>query len=435
MAAPRQIRIAIIGGGIGGASLANALMRIPKIHIDIYEAGPTFSERGAAVGLSLNAIWALEHVLPNKEDARRLLAAAGGVPMNSTRIMLGCGPQAGTMIADLGGTGDDDQGGIVHRGSLLRELLAPIPSELLHANKKLVEIQEIELDGHPQVQVTFGDGTTDIFDAVFGADGVHSMVRRFVLQDLDPQKYAASPGGFWDCRVLVPYNQARDAIGPQHFEQDRQYAWCGDGAFIMHDILESRTMVQCVISAVEGRAAEGLPDGCRKRPLTRELLSKTLHTWLDGPVAKAVIELMLNQPKPQAYSQFEHKSTPTYYRNNICLVGDAAHSTTPWQGAGAGQAFEDAMILGALFREIDSVDQVMAVFKAYDQVRRPRCQQVIDSSRGMGLTFCAKDAELAILDPAAFKARLSGRWDFIFAIDFDQYKQDAKEKLADELAR
>ncbi|KAK4206261.1 hypothetical protein QBC37DRAFT_476981 [Rhypophila decipiens] len=399
MAAPQQIRIAIIGGGIGGASLANALMRIPQIHIDVYEARPTFSERGAAVGLSLNARWALEHILPHKEDARRLLAAAGGVPMNSTRIMLGCGPQAGTMIADLGGTGDDDQGGIVHRGSLLRELLAPIPSELLHANKKLVEMQEIELEGRPQVQATFGDGTTDTFDAVLGADGVHSMVRSFVLQDLDPQKHAASPGGFWDCRVLVPYNQARDAIGPEHFEQDRQYAWCGDGAFIMHDILENRSMVQCVISAVEDREAEGLPNGCRKRPLTRELLSKTLHTWLDGPVAKAMIE-------PQAYSQFGHKSTPTYYRNNVCLVGDAAHATTPWQGAGAGQAFEDAMILG-----------------------------IIDSSRGMGLTFCAKDAELATLDPAAFKARLAGRWDFIFAIGFDRYKRDAKEKLADELAR
>lgn len=146
---------------------------------------------------------------------------------------------------------------------------------------------------------------------------------------------------------------------------------------------------------------------------------------------------MLNQPNPQAYSQFEHKSTPAYYRNNICLVGDAAHATTPWQGAGAGQAFEDAIILGALFREISSADQVNAVFRAYDPVRRQRCQRVIDSSRGMGSTFCGQDVELkeSGLDPDAFRGRLGGRWDFIFEIDFERYTQEARARLAAELAR
>lgn len=286
----KQIRIAIIGGGIGGASLANGLMRIPNIHIDVYEAGPTFSERGAAVGLSVNAIRALQHILPQREDARKLLAAAGGVPMNSTRIMLGSGTQAGAMIADLVST-VDDRGIVVHRGSLLRELLAPIPPRLLHADKKLVQIEEIGVDGRKGVKVTFQDGTSDTFDAVMGADGIFSIVRNFVLQDLEPAKHAASPGGFWDCRVLVPYDTAKDVIGAEHFEDDRQYAWVGDGAFIMHDILEDRTMIQCVISAFEDRVAEGIPDGCRKRPLTREFLEKTLGSWLDGPVAKGAIEV------------------------------------------------------------------------------------------------------------------------------------------------
>lgn len=286
----KPIRIAIIGGGIGGASLANALMRIPHIQIDVYEAGPAFSERGAAIGLSINAIHALQHILPNKDDARQLLAAAGGVPMNSTRAMLGSGPQAGTMIADLVST-IEDRGIVVHRGSLLRELLAPIPRELLHANKRLVKIEDIELGGHKEVQVTFQDGTSDTFDAVMGADGVFSVVRNFVLQDVDPEKHAASPGGFWDCRVLVPYEKAKNTIGAEHFEEDRQYGWVGDGAFVMHDILEDRTMVQCVISAVEDRVAEGLADGCPKRPLTRKFLEETLGTWLDGPVAKGAIEV------------------------------------------------------------------------------------------------------------------------------------------------
>lgn len=95
------------------------------------------------------------------------------------------------------------------------------------------------------------------------------------------------------------------------------------------------------------------------------------------------------------------------------------------------------MILGALFQEIHAVDQVNAVFRAYDTVRRQRCQRVIDSSRGMGLTLCGQDNELkgSGFDPDAFRARLRGRWDFIFEIDFGRYVQEAKERLAVELAR
>ncbi len=75
-----RIRIAIIGGGLGGAALANALMRLSHLDVHVYESSPEFSERGAAVGLSGNAKEALEHILPSAKD---VLAKAGAVPMNS----------------------------------------------------------------------------------------------------------------------------------------------------------------------------------------------------------------------------------------------------------------------------------------------------------------------------------------------------------------
>ncbi len=99
---------------------------------------------------------------------------------------------------------------------------------------------------------------------------------------------------------------------------------------------------------------------------------------------------MLDQPYPQGYSQFEHKTTPTYAHKRVCLVGDAAHASSPWQGAGAGQALEDAMILGELFANIQSPEDINAAFSAYDMMRRPRCQQVIDSSRGTGAICCGQ---------------------------------------------
>ncbi len=65
----------------------------------------------------------------------------------------------------------------------------------------------------------------------------------------------------------------RLCLQEQYFDQNRQYSWMGDGAFIMHDVLENGTMVQCVISPIENEAP---PD--RKRALTREILNEALES-------------------------------------------------------------------------------------------------------------------------------------------------------------
>ncbi|KAI8956907.1 salicylate hydroxylase [Daldinia sp. FL1419] len=411
MSQPR-IRVAIIGGGLAGATLANALIKVPHLDLDLYESAPEFSERGAAVGLSSNAQRALDQILPSMKES---LDKAGGVPMNSSRIVLGSGPYSGSLVFDLAGAGEP--GIVVHRASLLREILAPLPEEILHTSQELSEIRS----QREEVEIVFRDGSVKRFDAIIGADGIFSRVRNYVVGD--STEYQASPAGFWDCRFLVPFEKARSVIGDQFFELDRQYGWIGDNAFIMHDVLENRTMVQVVVSAIEKEPPED-----RKRPLTRELLNETLSNWLDGPIAKGVIELLLEPGDLNAYSQWEHKSTPTYVNGRVCVLGDAAHATTPWQGSGAGLAIEDAMILGHLLSHTKSKDELDAAFKAYDVVRRPRGQRVIDSSRGTGQIFCGQSREIG-LDPAKLRELVPGRWGFIMSLDIQQHKQDALEAM------
>ncbi|RYP66821.1 hypothetical protein DL769_005916 [Monosporascus sp. CRB-8-3] len=362
----------------------------------------TFSERGAVVGLGTNAQQALEHVLPGRKDD--LLKRAGAVLMNSSRSIVGSGPYAGQIIFDFSG---DDPGIIVHRASLLRELVAPLPKDSLHTNKKLAAINPTP--DMNAVEVMFEDRTVERFDAVIGADGIFSSVRSYVLQD-DADQFAASPAGFWDCRNPVPPERAKVVLGEELFELDRQYGWVGDGGFLMHDVLENRTMVQCIISAVEHSQTHE-----RKRVLTKETLTQTLSSWLDGPIAKGMIE-------------WEHKATPTYVNGSVCVIRDAAHATTPWQGSGAAMAFEDAMILKELLGNITSSADIKAAFKAYDAIRRPRCQRVIDSSRETGWMFCGQHAD-AGLDPEKLRALLAPRWDFIFGLDMNAHKQEALHKL------
>lgn len=141
-----------------------------------------------------------------------------------------------------------------------------------------------------------------------------------------------------------------------------------------------------------------------------------------------VLQLVLDQDKPHAYSQWEHKSTSTFANGRVCVAGDAAHATTPWQGAGTGQAFEDAMILGTLLGEIKVVSEIDSAFNAFDAVRRDRCQQVIDSSRGTGQILCGQNPD-AELDPDKVKNLLAPRWGFLYRIDLAAYKEEALAKM------
>ena len=133
---------------------------------------------------------------------------------------------------------------------------------------------------------------------------------------------------------------------------------------------------------------------------------------------------MLDQDEPQAYSQWEHKSTPTYANGNVCIVGDAAHATTPWQGSGAGLAIEDAVVLAALLKAVASREDIAPALKAFDEIRRPRCQRVIDSSRLTG-SICCGQLEGGHDNPEKTKERLAGRWDFIRQFNLDQHIEEA----------
>jgi len=82
---PRRLRIAVSGGGLAGATLMNALLKHPHLDPHIYESAAEFSERGAAVGLSINAQRALSEI---GEPVRMALDKAGAVGMHSTRQVL-----------------------------------------------------------------------------------------------------------------------------------------------------------------------------------------------------------------------------------------------------------------------------------------------------------------------------------------------------------
>lgn len=281
----RSIRIAISGGGLAGACLFHALLNYTHLDVHIFESAAAFREAGAAIGLPRNALTALDLIGPS---AVRCLERAGAVPMRGVRFMLAEGEGDGNLIDEA----DDEAQGkritsIVHRAAFLRELLADVPQERMHASKKL---DHIDRNGDGCTTLHFADGTTHECDILVGADGIHSTVRKFILGEDDP---AASPRntGWWCIMALRPYAEAQASLGENFVDikDAREYIWVGDGTSILHNVLHEGQLVQFIIISKDSLDDAKVSDDWR-RTVGAEEIKRLYRDW-PSHLNQAVIDV------------------------------------------------------------------------------------------------------------------------------------------------
>jgi salicylate hydroxylase len=130
--------------------------------------------------------------------------------------------------------------------------------------------------------------------------------------------------------------------------------------------------------------------------------------------------------KPDVWALFDHPPAPTYFKGRLALLGDAAHASTPHQGAGAGQAIEDAFILSNLLGQANSVEEIEKAFYAYDAIRRPRSQKVVATSRDAAKIYEFEDEELGS-DLDSIRRRLEIRYDWIWNEDLPNQLKKAQD--------
>ena len=139
-------------------------------------------------------------------------------------------------------------------------------------------------------------------------------------------------------------------------------------------------------------------------------------------------------PDASQWALFEHPGLSTFHKARVVLMGDAAHASTPHMGAGAGQAIEDSHVLSELLGDcrVTSASDAVAAFKAFDDIRRPRSQKVVRSSRENADLLClcldgvGSDEELL---KQAFERRMRWLWD----VDIQNQAEQAREKMAEYL--
>lgn len=341
------LSVAIVGGGIGGLTLALAL-RERGIGAEVYERSAELREIGAAVALSANGSRVLARL-----GLRDELSACSAVP---TELVYRHWRGGRRVVAyPVGDSYEERFAGPyfgVHRADLQRILAGACGN--VHLGRQVTGVVE---DG-PRYRLEFADGASETADVVVGADGVHSTVREWV----DPAPLARYSGssGF---RGLVPVEQL-----PSLPDAGAIQFWMGPGGHLLHYPIGDGSVVNFLAVLDEPDAWEG---ASWTEDISRERIDAAFEGW-----HPAVREMVGATTLRQRWGLFGQYPLNRWHRGGVVLLGDAAHAMLPHHGQGANQTIEDAVTLA----ECLASDSREAALARYEKLRRPRTRAVQRSS-------------------------------------------------------
>ncbi|KAI0015554.1 FAD/NAD(P)-binding domain-containing protein [Xylariomycetidae sp. FL0641] len=410
---PPRIRIAILGLGIAGTCLATGLISTdgnPRLDIRVFEAQPTPGRvRGSGLALHGNAIAAMDCLAPalkrayfrsshymadeaEREMATQVVLAAGATGGDGKAAA-----EKGEVVAHLGKAKGRRT---VHRAHLIEGLLEEEPAvrERVVFGRRVTAIRELSPPGRMGrssktndtarnsggVEVVFADGTAETFDAVLGAEGVHSVTRPHVLGCADHPAAKPVNHDSWRCfNRHVPMDEARRVLPPQALETVSLLGTPLGYAVALPVDLGRTLSVTCT------QKDSNLPPAERGRPFVAERW-RGFTEEVDG-----LVELLKHDPR-EHWTLRDHDHAPTYARGRVAVLGDAAHATMPHAGNGAAQAIEDAAVLAGILARVTDASQVPQALGAYDAVRRPRSQRVVDITREFGRLYSQRPEDIDV---------------------------------------
>jgi salicylate hydroxylase len=389
-AAP-PLRAAIIGGGIGGLSAANALIR-QGLAVTVFEQAPALGEVGAGVFIFPNGLRQLERL-----GFREALAAVGAP--------VGPGSQYcrkdGTMVGQVVTMDSSGWNGLygMHRADLLDVLAAGLPAGTVRTGHRATDFSQDD----SVATVRFADGETAQADVVIAADGIHSALQRFVVTP-QPPEYS----GVRAYRGLV----ARDRLDA--WRDRTQQVWMGEGKHFIVFPVRAGTLLNYVgfvptgAETIESWSAIG----------DRDELAASFTGW--DPQITGLLE------KVEScfwWGLYDRRPLERWTTGRLALLGDAAHAMLPHLGQGANQAIEDGMALAVLLEGRTSAE-VPEILRAYERFRRPRTDVVQAEARQNGLRYDSRYESLEQRDKEIRNAPAFRKW--LYDYDVEQAAQELR---------
>jgi salicylate hydroxylase len=376
--AAKRLRIAIVGGGIGGLAAANALLR-RGLDVTVFEQAEVLGEVGAGVFIYPNGLRQLERM-----GLGEALAAVGAKVGEGSEYYR----MDGTVVGRILTTDSSGWNGIygMHRADLLRVLANALSPSAVRTGHRCVGFEQ---DGGA-ARLQFANGNSAEADVVIAADGIQSVLQKYVVAPLKPE-YSGSRA----YRGLVP-----SAKLPAWRKAAHQI-WMGDGKHFMvfpvrgGQLLNYVGFVPTASETVESWSAVG----------DRDELAAAFAGW-DG----RVVELLTAVETCFWWGLYDRRPLACWTKGRLALLGDAAHAMLPHLGQGANQAIEDGVALAVLLEGCDAAAAQQAL-RQYESFRRACTDVVQAEARKNGLRYDSRyenleqrDREIAA--SADFRKRL-----------------------------
>ena len=368
------LRIAVIGGGIGGLTAALSL-RQAGFTVDVYEQAPELTQIGGGINMGPNAVRIL----------RRLGLAAGldreGVRPLSTHQRRW---QDGRTLqrAQLNPLCEELYGAphiTIHRADLLDVIASGFPAENIHLGHRLTGLE----DTGEGIEAWFENGARITADILVGAYGINSAVRAALFGE-----EASVFAGCVAYRGLVPVERITDLA----LETGNQ-SWVGPGAHLVHYPV-SRGRLLNFVGWTE-HDEWNREDWTDRATVARALAA--FEGW--HPQVRQIISAA---DTCFIWALFDRDPLPRWSVGRTTLLGDACHPMYPFMGQGAAQAIEDGAALAACLVSGGNGDPAESL-RRYERLRLSRVTRLQDMSRANktrfhmpdGPTQEARDAEWA----------------------------------------
>ncbi|AFY74567.1 2-polyprenyl-6-methoxyphenol hydroxylase-like oxidoreductase [Synechococcus sp. PCC 7502] len=354
-----NLKVAIIGAGIGGLTAGIALRRM-GYSVEIYDKASALKPAGAGISLWSNGVKVL-----NWLGLGEAIAAIGGrmdrMEYRTHTNELLSDIDLNPLFARVG-----QRPYPVSRSDLQRILLDAFGEENVQLQSKCIGITE-EADG---VTAIFEHGHSTKVDLLIGADGIHSLARTYVAGSEVEPRYA----DYVNWNGLV-------AANPNISPSDVWGIYVGEG--------KRASMMPIGGDRFYFFFGAPMPKGTVVEPCDRQLELKNLFYNWATPVQNLIMQinpLETNRLEISDLDPLEH-----IVRGRVALLGDSAHASTPTLGQGGCQAMEDAEILCRYLITTNlSVEDALI---RYESDRKERTNSLVLKARKRADIIYGKDPE------------------------------------------
>ncbi|RPI47714.1 MAG: monooxygenase [Betaproteobacteria bacterium] len=358
------MKIAIIGGGIGGLTTALAMTQA-GFAVTVHERASQLADQGAGITLAPNATRVLYHlglgpdleatsVTPPATEYRHYRTGAVIMRMltKDFRAIYGAPYMR------------------LHRWDLQHAMITRL-AETAPGTLRLGSRVDRLTPGNGQVELGFADGRVETADVVVAADGIRSTIRETLFNPAPPVFT-----GFVAWRGLVD-----TADLPRHLHESA--VAFGQGRHINRYLVRRGELLNFVAVAQRDQwEAEGWTIPAPLDEFLEEFSSfdEGTRTVISRPVRGQVFK----------WGLFGRPWLDEWSCGRIVLLGDAAHPMLPFLGQGAANAIEDAMILTRCLQAELTPERAFAL---YQRTRGPRVRAATEQAARRGDRYLGEPNE------------------------------------------